>query len=93
MAQYVSLVKLRGPVQNAQKLASVWGDLRVELDEYDVTLEESYAILGEYDFLVIIDAPDRDAAFRASIAIENQGLDTQTMEIVPVEEFASLVEE
>ncbi|WP_458189447.1 GYD domain-containing protein [Haladaptatus sp. NG-WS-4] len=93
MAKYVSTVKIRGQVQNMQKLASIWGDLRTELREYGVELEGSYAVLGEYDFLVILDAPDRDAVFKSSIALENQGLDTQTMEIIPIEEFASLVEE
>ncbi|WP_433623577.1 GYD domain-containing protein [Halomicrococcus sp. NG-SE-24] len=93
MSKYVSLVKVRGTVQNVQKLASIWGDLRTELEEYDADLQESYAILGEYDFLVIMDAPGRDEAFKASMAIENQGLDMQTMEIIPVEDFASLVDE
>ncbi|MFB9806035.1 GYD domain-containing protein [Haladaptatus pallidirubidus] len=93
MAKYVSLIKIRGSVQNAQKLASSLGNLATEVQEYDAEIEASYAILGEYDFMVVFDAPDRNAAFRASIAIENQGLDTQTMEIVPVEEFAGLVED
>lgn len=93
MAKYVSTVKIRGPVQNVQKLASIWGDIRNDLQEYDVELEQSYAILGEYDFLLILDAPDRDAAFQASLAIENYGLDMQTMEILPIDELTQLVEE
>lgn len=93
MAKYVSTVKIRGPVQNVQKLASIWGDIRRDLQEYDVELEQSYAILGEYDFLLILDAPDRDAAFQASLAIENYGLDMQTMEILPIDELTQVVEE
>ncbi|WP_435154951.1 GYD domain-containing protein [Haladaptatus sp. DFWS20] len=93
MAKYVSLVKIRGSVQNAQKLASALGNLSTEVAEYEAEIESSYAILGEYDFMVIFDAPDRNAAFRASIAIENQGLDMQTMEIIPIEAFANLVQE
>ncbi|WP_266078252.1 GYD domain-containing protein [Haladaptatus caseinilyticus] len=93
MAKYVSLVKIRGSVQNPQKLASSLGNLASEVDEYDAGIVESYAILGEYDFMVVFDAPDRNAAFRASIAIENQGLDAQTMEIIPIEEFANIVQE
>ena len=92
VSKYASLVKVRGSVQNVQKLASIWGDLRTQLGEYDTDLEQSYAILGEYDFL-IMDAPDREAAFKAALAVENQGLDMQTMGILPVEEFASLVDE
>jgi uncharacterized protein with GYD domain len=93
MAKYVSLIKLRGSVQNVQKMASVWGDLDTEVREYGAELEQSYAILGEYDFMVVMEAPDRDTAFRASLAIENQGFDSQTMEIIPVEDFADLVED
>ena len=93
MSKYVSLVKIRGSVQNVQKLASIWGDLRNQLKEYDADLEQSYAMLGEYGCLLIVDAPGRDAAFKSALAVENQGLDMQTMELLPIEEFANLVDD
>ncbi|GAA5063931.1 GYD domain-containing protein [Haladaptatus pallidirubidus] len=93
MAKYVALVDIREHIQNSQELASTWGDIRVELEEFGVALEGSFAILGEYDFMLIFDAPDRDTAFKAGIAVESHGLDMQTMEIIPIDELAQLVED
>ena len=89
----MSIVKVRDQVQNAQKFVSIWGEIRSDLQEYDVQLKQSYAILGEYDFLLLFDAPDRNAAFKTAFIVENYGLDMQTMEIIPVEELAPLVDE
>ena len=91
MAKYVSLMTLPEDSQNEAEVASLFRNLGTDIQDHDAKIESCYAILGEYDFMVIVDAPDRDAAFRTSIAIENQGLDTQTMEIIPIEEFAGLV--
>ena len=93
MPEYVSLVKIKEEVQNAQELSSIWGDIKADLDEFETDLTDTYAILGEYDFLVIMDAPDRDAAFQAGIALERHGLDGQTMEIRPTEDLAHVVDD
>lgn len=93
MAKYVALVDIRTSVQNAQELASTWGDIRLEFEEFGVELDGSFAVLGEYDFLLIFEAPDRDTAFRAGIAVESYGMDMQTMEIIPMDDFAQLVED
>ncbi|ODR79275.1 gyd domain protein [Haladaptatus sp. W1] len=93
MSTYASLVTVERDYQNVQELASIWGDVRSELETHSATLESTYAILGEYDFLLVIDAEDRDAAYRASLCIERYGLDMQTMEIIPMEDFATLVDD
>jgi uncharacterized protein with GYD domain len=91
MSKYASLVNVEQDYQNVQELASIWGDIRNELETHDTTLEENYAILGEYDFLLVFDSPDRDTAYQAALCVERYGLDMQTMEIIPMDEFASLV--
>ena len=93
MSKYASLVKVKKEFQNPQDLVSNWGDIRTDLEEFDVELEHSYAMLGEYDFLVIMDAPGRDAAYQAGIALERHGFDSQTMEIIPTEELAQVVDD
>ena len=93
MPKYASLVDVERDFQNVQDLASLWGELRTELDDYDVELEHSYAILGEYDFLIVMDVPDREAAYQASVSMIGHGLDVQTMEVIPTEEFATLVDD
>lgn len=79
--------------QNVQELASIWGEIRGELEAFDVEIVDTYAVLGAYDFLLLFEAPDRDTVFRAAITIESHGLDLQTMEITPTEDFAELVED
>ncbi|WP_254537047.1 GYD domain-containing protein [Halomarina litorea] len=92
MHTYMALVDVvDAEVQNAQVLASVWGDLRNDVQELGGEMRDAYAILGEHDFLVLFDAPDRDRALQISLVIERRGLDMQTMEIVPVERFGELV--
>lgn len=93
MPKYASLVKVRKDFQNVQELTSIWGDIRTELETNAADLEDTYAILGEYDFLIVLDAEDRDDVYKASMAIERHGLDLQTMEIVPTDEFATLVDD
>ncbi|RBI61628.1 gyd domain protein [halophilic archaeon] len=93
MSKFASLVTVEQDYQNVQELASIWGDVRSELEEHNTTLEANYAILGEYDFLLVFDSPDRDAAYQAALCIERYGLDMQTMEIIPMEEFAQLVDD
>lgn len=93
MAKYVALVDIRTSVQNAQELVSTWGDIRLEFEEFGVELDGSFAVLGEYDFLLIFEAPDRDTAFKAGLAVESHGMDIQTMEIIPMDDFAELVED
>lgn len=92
MPTYASLVDVNDrEFQNVQDLASLWGEIRTELERFDVGIEESYAVLGEHDFILILDAPDRDSAFRAAITVQGYGLDMQTMEVAPTDHFADLV--
>jgi len=94
MATYMALVDVTDEtVQNVQELATVWGDLTGDIEALGGELVEAYAILGEHDYLVIFEAEGRNEAFQTSVSIERYGLDTQTMEIIPVEELGGLVED
>lgn len=94
MSMYMSLVTVNeARIQNVQSLATIWGDLRNEINDHGGNLLESFAILGEYDFLMLFEADDREHAFRIALLIERRGLDMQTMEIIPTDEFGRLVED
>lgn len=91
MPTYASLVTVEeSEFQNVQEFASLWGEIRTEIERFDVSIKESYAILGEYDFLAIIQAPDRDTAFQAALTLEGYGLSMQTMEVVETDYFSDL---
>ena len=94
MGTYMSLAKVNeARIQNVQKLATVWGNLRNEIDEHGAEMIDAYAILGEYDFLVLFETEDRDHAFQTALVIERHGIDMQTMEIIPTDQFGRLVED
>lgn len=93
MPKYASLVTADRDVQNAQELASIWGEIKMELEEHGSELDDSYAILGEHDFLVIFDAPDRDGAYKSALTLRRHGLSSQTMEIIDTDDFGQIVDE
>jgi uncharacterized protein with GYD domain len=94
MGTYTALVDVADAnVQNVQEFASVWGDIRQDIEDSGGELQDAYAILGEHDFLVLFEAGDQQQALQIALSMERYGLDTQTMEIIPVEQFGEIVED
>ncbi|WP_137289561.1 GYD domain-containing protein [Natronorubrum halophilum] len=94
MPTYASLIELDDrDVQNAQELASIWGEIRTEFEQHDAELIDSYAALGNADFLITFEVDDRGAAFKCALTLRRHGLEGQTMEIVDTDDFATLVDE
>lgn len=94
MATYMALVDVDDQrIQNVQELAAIWGEIGNDVAELGGELVDAYAILGEHDFLVVFEADGRDGAFKTSVSMERYGLDTQTMEIIPVEDLGGLVDD
>jgi uncharacterized protein with GYD domain len=90
--RYVTLVDVdESNAQNVQELASLWGEIDNELANIGVEVEESFAVLGEVDFLVIFEAPSTDVAFQADTVLERHGLDVQTETVTSTDHFAELV--
>jgi uncharacterized protein with GYD domain len=94
MPKYASLINVSDrEFQNAQELATLWGEISPEIEEHGGELLESYATLGAYDFIVIFEIDGQDDAFQVALSIERHGLDTQTMAIEDTENFAELVDD
>lgn len=92
MPTYVAIAEVEvGEFQNVQELASIWGDVRTDLEERDVFLEDAYVLLGDKDVLMILDAPSRESALEASIAAERYGISLQTMEAMNVDRLGEIV--
>lgn len=92
MPTYVAVAEVEvGEYQNVQELAAIWGDVRTDLDERDVRMEDAYILLGDKDVLMILDAPSREDALQASIAAERYGISLQTMEAMHVDRLGELV--
>jgi uncharacterized protein with GYD domain len=65
-------------------------EVNAEVEALGVKVVEQYALLGQYDFLNIIEAPDDVTVTRLAITLSSRGtMKTVTMPAVPVEEFIS----
>lgn len=89
--QYMVLARLESKTQNPQELISKWGDITAECEEIGVTVDDSFAVLGNYDFVLFLDAPSRDRAFQASMLIGREGLEVRTMPVMSTDQFGDIV--
>lgn len=79
--------------QNPQELVSVWGAIREDIERLGGEVGTTYAVLGDYDFHLIVDVPDGETAFQATQAIERYDLDTKTMRALPLERIGELIDD
>ena len=94
MPTYASLIEVDDrDVQNPQEFASIWGEIETELTDHDAQLLDSYAVLGECDFLTVFEVSDRKGAFETSMILGRHGLSARTMSVVDTDDFAHLVDD
>ena len=61
-----------------------------EVEAMGVKVVAQYALLGDYDFLNIIEAPDEKAMAKVAMTLAARGtLKTTTLTAIPVDEFIS----
>jgi uncharacterized protein with GYD domain len=70
--------------QNPDRINAV----REEVEAIGLKVVAQYALMGQYDFLNIIEAPDEQAMARAAIMLAARGtMRTTTMQAIPVEQL------
>jgi len=91
MAVYVMLTRLtdegRKTVKaNPKRLKEV----NKEVEAMGVKLLAQYALLGPYDFINILEAPDNKTIARVSLELDSRGtLQSMTMAAMSIDEFIS----
>jgi len=59
-----------------------------EIENMGAKVLAQYALLGQYDFISILDAPDNEAIARISIELGSRGtVQIVTLPAIPVDEF------
>lgn len=59
-----------------------------EIEQMGVKIEKQYAILGDYDFVNIVDAPDNETVMKMSLELGSRGsVQFTTFPAVPIEDF------
>jgi uncharacterized protein with GYD domain len=91
MATYVLLSKLTD--EGAETITSKPDRVREvnqELAKLGVRVREQYALLGPYDFINIVDAPDNMTIARVSALLSARGsVQITTLPAVPLDEFVA----
>jgi uncharacterized protein with GYD domain len=63
-------------------------EVNKELEKMGVKVKEQFALLGPYDFVNIVEAPDNDTVMRMSVELGSRGsVQLLTLAAVPVDEF------
>jgi uncharacterized protein with GYD domain len=63
-------------------------EVNAELKEMGVNVLDQYAVLGNFDFLTIVEADDETTIVRAVVEIASRGsIKTATYKAIPIDEF------
>lgn len=91
MATYIMLMNLT--TEGRRRMSRVPDTLMVAQKDIDVPgarLNGTYATLGQYDFVGVLEAPDNDAAARFSLEMgARAGLTITTLPAIPIGRFES----
>ena len=93
MAIYVMLTKLTAEGRKAIKeRPERIKEVDKEVEAMGVKILSQYALLGPYDFVNILDAPDNAAISRVAVELGARGtLDTLTMTAISLDDFINSV--
>jgi uncharacterized protein with GYD domain len=91
MATFVMLTNLTSEgVQTLKNNPSRVQEVNKEVEQLGVKVKEQWAVLGQYDFITIVEAPDAQTMAKVSVELGSRGtMSTQTLSAIPVEELAS----
>jgi len=97
MKTFILLTKLSSEtskqIKDRAKLGRAWLE-QVKTKCPEVKFISHYALLGEYDFLDIYEAPDEDSAAKVSmISLSNGAFQAQSLMAIPYKRFLELAEE
>jgi len=63
-------------------------EVNKEIEAFGVKVLEQYAVLGPYDFVNIVEAPDNDAVFKMSVDLGSRGtIKILSMPAVPIDQL------
>ncbi|MBI4683797.1 MAG: GYD domain-containing protein [Nitrospirae bacterium] len=63
-------------------------EVNKEIEKMGVKVKQQYAVLGPYDFVNIVEAPDNETVMKMSVEIGARGsVQLLTLAAIPVEEF------
>ena len=89
MGYYVILSKLTDEGRKTlKKKPERVMEVNKELEEMGVKVKEQFAVMGEFDFVNIVEAPDNEAILKMSVELGSRGtVQLLSMPALKIEEF------
>lgn len=89
MAKYILLSKLtQDGRKTLKRKPERIKEVNKELEAFGVQVLEQYAVLGPYDFVNLVEAPDNEAIFKMSVELGSRGtIEITSMPAITVEEL------
>lgn len=92
MATFISLLRFEaGSVGDMKQSPAQLDALKQGFQAMGAEMKEFYVLMGQYDALVLFEAPDAETAQKVAFATFSGGIRTETMRAFSEEEFKSLV--
>jgi uncharacterized protein with GYD domain len=67
-------------------------EVNIEVEAMGCRVVAQWALLGEYDFATVLEAPDEKAVARVAVSLGSRGtLKTRTLTAVPIDDFIELL--
>ncbi|MEA1963693.1 MAG: GYD domain-containing protein [Candidatus Aerophobetes bacterium] len=67
-------------------------EVNQEVEKMGVRILQQYAVLGSYDFVNILDAPNNEVISKVAVELSSRGtIQTTTLPAIPVDDFIQAV--
>ncbi len=64
--------------------------VKEEVESFGLKVVAQYALMGQYDFLNVIEAPDEQTMAKAAVDLAARGtMRTTTLQAIPIDEFVA----
>ena len=93
MATYIMLSRLtEHGAETLKKSPAHIQEVNKELSQMGVKVLQQYAVLGAYDFVNIVEAPDMATVMKASVEMSARGsVRIETLAALPIDQFSAAV--
>jgi uncharacterized protein with GYD domain len=90
MPTYVMLTNLTSEgVQTLKNNPSRVSEVNKEVEQLGVSVKDQWAVLGQYDFITVVEAPDEKTMAKVSVELGSRGtMSSQTLAAIPADELA-----
>ena len=90
MPEFVMLTNLTSEgVQTLKNNPTRVQEVNKEVEQLGIKVKGQWAVLGQYDFITIVEAPDAQTMAKVSVELGSRGtMSTQTLAAIPADELA-----